>query len=290
MVQATQTGITMSEPTLAATAAADTGSVTESQTTETEASTDSGSDTSNGFNPAWNGLLEKLPKEFHNIVAPDLKQWDDNFSKKTQEVQSRYSPYEQFVKDEVSPETIQAGLQLAAIIEADPKAFYEKMGEYYKEQWGQGQSEAEVPDGQEEMFSLDGTDDIANHPKFKELAEQNKVVTEYLAQQIREQQAREADEEIQRDVDRLKEEHGDWDEEFVYSYAMQNDVTLEDAVKKFVSLRDGYRAKPLANDSAPPVYGGAGGLPSTQPNPGKLDSRATKNLVAEMLAKAQAQG
>src|SRR4051812_48698028 len=141
----------MSEPTLAAGAAADTSSQptgnapVEGQTSATSPDTSQSdgqpTDKTNGRNPAWNKLLDKLPTEFHSIIEPDLREWDTNFTNKTQEVQSRYEPYNFLLENEIDPEQVQSALQILAMIETDPKAFHTQMGEFYKDQWGQGPEE-----------------------------------------------------------------------------------------------------------------------------------------------------
>jgi hypothetical protein len=295
----------MSEPTLAAGPAASAGTTeTSSQPVGTSEANGQAAptgdsqpkDTSGGRNPAWSSLLDKLPSEFHSLIEPDLKSWDENFqnslTKKADEVQSRYSPYSFLVDDEVPPENVQASLQLMAMIEADPKAFYDKMGEYYKDQWGQGQ---EVSQGSSEPeFSLDGSDekefDVTQHPKFQELAQNQEALATYLAQQIEKENEAKAEKELEAEEARLKDQYGEYDQEFVYSYAVQNEVPLEDAVKKFVALRDQFRSAPRASDSAPGVFSPSGGVPSSQPQPGKLSDRETRALVAEFAARANSQG
>jgi hypothetical protein len=250
-----------------------------------------------GGNPAWKTLLDKLPTEFHKMIEPDLKSWDDNFqsslTKKADEVQSRYEPYNFLLENEVSPENVQAGLQLMSMIEADPQAFYKQMGEFYKDQWGdQGQ---EVSQGSEPQFSLDGDPneqdfDITQHPKFQELSKNQEALATYLAQQIeKENEAKEA-QALEAEETRLKEKYGEYDEEIVYALAVQTNIPLEDAVKKFVGLRDKFASAPRANDSAPGVFAPSGGVPSSNPNPGKLSDRDTRHLVAEFAARAAQQG
>lgn len=285
----------MSEPTLASGPAADansggqnTGSQENLATGASEANAGTGdTGNSNGFNPAWSSMLEKLPKEFHNSIAPDLKAWDQNFQTKTQEVQSRYEPYNFLVEGEISPEQVQTALQIMSVMEADPQGFHKNMGEFYKDQWGQGQQEVEESEPQ---FSLDGEGneefDITQHPKFQELMQNQDVLANYLASQIQDQRTAEAEKEIAAQETELKEKYGDWDEDFVYSYAIQNEVELEDAVKKFVQLRDGIKNQPRASDSAPSVFSPSGSVPSSQPAPGSLSSKDTRNLVAEILARS----
>lgn len=290
----------MSEPTLSAGPAASATDTSTNQQQPVGSSQESGqSDATQsngtGRNPAWNSLLEKLPTEFHNIIEPDLRQWDQNFTSKTQEVQSRYEPYQFLIENEIEPEQIESALQVLAMIETDPRAFHTQMGEFYKDQWGQGQQEVSQDDPNAQ-FSLDGDEegqavpDVTQHPKFQELAQNQDALATYLAQQIQQQQEAEADAEVAADEERLRKEYGDWDEHFVFSYAMQQECDLEEAVKAYKELENKIRTQPRANDSAPPVFAPSGGVPSSQPSPGQMSDKDTRKLVAEMAARAHNQG
>jgi hypothetical protein len=289
----------MSEPTLADPGTTPVGteaSTTGPQQTSEQTSTDTSSqDANGGRNPAWNNLLDKLPKEFHSMIEPDLREWDQNFTNKTQQVQSQYEPYKFLLEDNVSPENVQAGLQIMAMIEADPQAFHKQMAEFYKDQWGQGQevSQEQSAEKDEATFSLDGEGDefdVTKHPKFQELASNQEALATYLAQEIEAKKQAAADAEVAAEETRLKEKYGDFNQKFVYSYAIQNGVDLEDAVKAFSELTNEIRSAPRANDSAPSVFSPSGGVPSSQPKPGQLSDRETRRLVAEMAQRAHNQG
>lgn len=287
----------MSEPTLSAGPTATAPDTSTSQQQPVGSSQESGQaeSQSNGRNPAWNSLLDKLPSEFHSIIEPDLREWDKNFITKTQEVQSRYEPYQDLIDNEIDPEQISNALQVLAMIETDPRAFHTQMGEFYKDQWGQGQQEVSQDDPNAQ-FSLDGDDggqeplDITKHPKFQELSQNQEALATYLAQQIQQQKEAEADAEVAADEERLRKEYGDFNEEFVFSYAMQQECDLEEAVKAYKELENKIRTQPRASDSAPPVFAPSGGVPSSQPSPGQLSDRETRKLVAEMAARAHDQG
>lgn len=289
----------MSEPTLSAGPAA---SATDTSTNQQQpvggsqgtGQADTSQSSGTGRNPAWNSLLDKLPSEFHSIIEPDLRQWDQNFTTKTQEVQSRYEPYQDLIDNEIDPEQISNALQVLAMIETDPRAFHTQMGEFYKDQWGQGQTEVS-PDDPNAQFSLDGEDDqsqtdITQNPKFQELSKNQEALATYLAQQIQEQQEAEAEAEVTADEERLRKEYGDFDEQFVFAYAVQQECDLEEAVKQYKDLENRIRTQPRANDSAPPVFAPSGGVPSSQPSPGQLSDKDTRKLVAEMAARAHNQG
>lgn len=268
---------------------------TNGQTTGQTTST-SPDGSSPGQNPAWQPMLGKIPPEFHKIIEPDLRQWDENFRTRTQEVQSRYQPYEFLVENEIDPEQINTALQIFAMIETDPRAFHTQMGEFYKDQWGQGQqvnSQEQQPNS-DATFSLDGEDgqqfDVTQHPKFKEMAQNQEALATWAAQQIQREQEAEADAEVAAEEERLHKEYGDWPEEIVFALAVQKEIDLEDAVKEYKALENQIRSAPRANDTAPPVFAPSGAVPSSQPKPGQLSDAETRKLVAEMAERAHRQG
>jgi hypothetical protein len=65
-------------------------------------------------------------------------------------------------------------------------------------------------------------------------------------------------------------------------------LSLEDAVKEYVSLQEGIlsgKRKP-----GPPVLGSGGSSPNSDLNPAKMSSTDTKALVAQMLQNSLGQG
>lgn len=247
-------------------------------------------------NPAWNNLLNKLPAEFHDMIDSDLREWDNNFSTKISEVQSQYEPYKEFVDNQVSPDDIKQALAIGAMIESDPGQFLDAMTQW-AEQSGlrdQGQQEQENDD---DSFSLDDfddseddDDDISSHPKFQELEQQQRILAEFLAQQVQQEETAKAEAELDAEIKTLTEKYGEFDEELVLPYAMTKNVPLEDAVKFYSQRVESIKSAPRPGDYAPSVLNPSGTIPSSQPDPGKMSSRETKNLVKEMLAAAKAQG
>jgi hypothetical protein len=240
----------------------------------------SGSD--NGINPAWNDLLNPLPKEFHTNAIPILKQWDDNYKRDVEQVQSRYSPYQDFVDNEIPPETLMAALQLMNTIETDPRGFYDNMGNFYKDQWGQGQ---QTSDDTFDLGSDDGSNqlpDITQHPKFQELQQQLEqltgVITSGTEQAQRDEAIKQAETELDAEEERLRQEKGDFDPQMVYALALSMQIPLENAV-------DMYFEKVSSNTpkSAPRILSPSGGaLPSQQPQIKDMTPQERRALVARM--------
>lgn len=235
------------------------------------------------INPAWNSLLEKLPGGLHNLVIPELQAWDKNFQEKTSEVQSRYSPYQSLLDNGIPPERIETALGIASMLEQDPRKFYDEIGKYYEKEWGQGQ--AGQQEQEDETFTLgDDTEfDITKHPKFQELAQNQQVMTEFLAKQIEQERTAAAEAQIDQEVKDLTAKYGEFDEEWVFSLATAKEMPLEDAVKSYVEFVNKIKTTPRAGDSAPAVFTPSGGVPISAPDPAKMSRKDTRSLVVQLL-------
>lgn len=271
----------MSEPALAAGAAADSGggegAVPDQQVTQPV-----GNDQS-GFNPAWNPVLEKLPTEFHKLIQPDLQSWDKKFEEQLQQVQSRFDPYKEFVDNQIPPEQLQTALQLMAVIDADPRGFHDQMEKFYADEWGQGPQS----DNSDDMFELGGeeeTQDWTQHPKAQELIRNQEAMVQFFQQQAEQQKQAEDDANLETQLAELKQQHGEFDETVVIPLAM-NGMSLEDAVQKYFTLTAGTRQ--TASDGAPAVFRPSGAIPSTQPDPAQWTAKQTRQSVAAILQQAK---
>jgi hypothetical protein len=281
----------MSEPTLAGGAAADSsggeqivaqegfGPPAETQNTEE----------SSGFNPAWKSMLDKLPPEFHKLVQPDLQAWDKNYQDtfgKLNEVQSQYEPYTELIENQIDPQQISQALQIVALIDADPQAFYNQMGDYYK--WDQGQG----ADGEQEDFSLGGEEeqDITQNPKIQELMQNQQVIAQFLQQQIQAEETAQQEQELEQQEQALIGKHGEvLDMGMVYKLAMTNGGDLEKAADEFMQMYSNIRQTPTPGSLVPKPFAPNGAVPSNQPDPAKMDSKSTISLVKDILA-AREQG
>lgn len=283
-------------------AVADAAAGVENQTGEVNPQSDSG-DSSSGINPAWNDLLGALPTSLHSQVTPHLQKWDQGVQQRFATVQSQYEPYKALIDQQVNPDEVIASLNLAKMIAENPRDFYDRMGQFYANEWGTNSDQGQAPNDADE-YSLDGFDeeedqgiDLANNPLLKQLQEQQTVMAQYLAADLQRQQQAEqakvdaaADNEVQQSIQTITQKYGNGqplDPNFVkaaLSMAVQNNQTIEEAAEVVAQLA-GMNTVP----SAPKVISPSGGVPLNQVNPASLDAKQTKNLVMEIL-KAKSQG
>lgn len=242
------------------------------------------------LNPAWNGLLEKLPPSFHPSVTPILSEWDQNYQKSLEKVQSQYAPYQEFVENQVSPEDIQVALGIMQQLNENPQGFYQQMGDFLDSLEPSGGA----PDqGQQydPTVDLGGNDfNIEEHPKFKELMNNQQVLAQALMQQREEEQLARHNAQIDADLAEIKTAHPDINEVMVLQLALGKSITLKEAADELVA----YNESILTSSQRPPaprVFNPAGGgTPAPQAiDPKSLDDKGRRSLVAEVL-KAQLAG
>jgi hypothetical protein len=238
-----------------------------------------------GLNPAWNPLLEKLPSSLHGMVTPHLREWDQNYQRDVQKVQSQYEPYNSFLEAGVDPEVLQAAYQLYQLTEQDPERIYNELGKFYGYGGDQGQ------DGQEELEQEDGWDgeDITQHPRFQELAQNQEAMAQLLMAQHEQEQMAQAEQQVDQEITSIKEKHPDMsvDEEIMMlNVATQRGINLEEAADIVFQYNESITQRALQGQPhAPRVMSATGSIPGAPPiDPAKLDAKGRKELVANILA------
>lgn len=230
------------------------------------------------INPAWEDLLGVVPSQLHSQVTPHLSKWDQNFQSKINEVHSQYEPWKKYQEGGVSPDDVDYALGLLNALSENPqeviKALQEWVGAENPEQQGQLN---QTPQNQ----NLED-DPILSHPKVQEMQEAlNTMAQIILSGREKEQQAA-ADAELESDLEALKEQYGEFDEELVLALATQGDefdyAALENAVKTVQE-----RTK-VVRQPGPPVLGGGAAIPAEVPKPQNDAER--RQLVANMLRQA----
>lgn len=237
------------------------------------------------FNEAWNPLLEKIPTQFHNLIAPDLKQWDQNYNNSIQKVHSQYAAYKPFLEQQIDPNALNEAYMLRQALEQDPMKFVQALMEHYK-------LELPTEQGQEPPDETDDENlyDITQNPEFQRYRD----ITETMAQALitQNQQAQEAQEDAALDgfFESAKQRHGDYDEDWVAQHLYfngvdnVNDQVMDQAIGAYREYVQGivqnYRSP---SQSAPVIMGGGGGLPSQQTPVGSMSGKERRALIVQTL-------
>lgn len=241
-----------------------------------------------GINPAWTPVLDKLPESLRPLITPDLRQWDKNFQEQLQKVQSEYEPYQAykpFVENQVNAEELAAAHQIFQALNADPQAFYQNLAEYLQlGDSGQGQGQQDNGAGVEELDFNDPGVDITQHPKFQELMQNQQALAQAFMQQEEAKQMAALEQQIDQELAQIKQTHPNIDEVMLLQTATANNVDLAKAAEMLIAYNE--RILTASRTPAPTVANPAGGgLPAVQPvDPKTLDKKGTQQLVAQMLA------
>lgn len=228
-----------------------------------------------GGHPAWNDVLGHIPPEFHPKIQPTLQSWDDNFK----QVQEQFAPYKSFAESGVPAEDIQQALHIFGIINNDPKQFYEMTGKFLREQ-GILQDEEPVTQGQQEYQNeIQEEDD----PRFKTYEDNMKIMAEALHGLYAEKNQAQEDRALDAELTRLREVHGDFDEQFVLNVAANNGGDLTKAIETYNGIVAKAVGTPRPGSGLPTPVAPGGAYPSQKVNPAELDSSGTKDLVVEFL-------
>ena len=255
------------------------------------------------YNPAWTPVFDKLPHEFHNMIAPELSTWDRNYS----ELQNKYKPWEDLGQPY---EQVKNNLDVIQQMNDNPQAFYNRLGELIGVTPGQVQQ----PDnstgvGQDQNYqgSLDGTDqyDLVD----PEVARLRQAVDSMQAQQQQWQQERDAiaqqaevaryQQKADEHINRLAAQHAQQYPSIPFNPAAivkgvllqtyQNpeaEPDIDRAYAEYLELATAVRSAPRPGNSAPNVINpnGGGMPPGEYVNPATATSEQRKAMVAQMLA------
>lgn len=242
-----------------------------------------------GDNPAWNEVLDILPSEFHPMVKPHLQKWDRGVQERFEKVQSQYSPYKPLVENQISPDEVSAALQMMNLMATNPRQVYDKLTEYYADEWGlsgQGQS---ADDGDD--YGLDDIEgspqiDIENNPYIQQIKEQQDTIAKFLASEVEAKEKARIDAEIDQQFKRVEQKHGELTQEdvnIIVSIATTQDIDVEKAAEVLFG-RLGQVQKP--NQGLPSIVPTGGGVPNAPINPAELSKQDTKSLVQSILRNA----
>jgi hypothetical protein len=253
-------------------------------------------------NPAWNAILEPLPQEFHKQIMPKLQEWDQNFAK----VQSEYAPYKPLLENKVPYESIQKAFQLASLLNTNPKAVYDELGTRFGFNSGQGQQQVEDNDEDENDQTKDiGQDqefDITKHPQFVQLQNVVNQLQQGITQQqqavLQQQQEAQVQQEIDSEFAALEKKTGKLPEDIKADIVRRaiaigdqrgdGNYWIEEGYQDYVRFTNRI-LNSRANNKAPDVLNGNGGLPQQRKNTAQMSDDERVEHWARM-AQAIAEG
>lgn len=251
-------------------------------------------------NPAWKEVYDLLPAEFHPLIRPKLASWDDNFAK----VQSQYAPYKPLLERGIPMEAIDTSIQFANLLNSNPRAVYDELGKRFGfGGQGQQQVEEEDQDDEGELENAFEENDLSKNPQFAQLQQAYQQLEQRIQQEDRQRY------EYQLQQQAVQEINSEWAAIEQKTGALPQDVKAE-IIRRSIfiadqkgpnavpSIQEGYAdyanfvsrvRNQRANNQAPDVMPGNGGMPSAKKPMGKMTSEEFEDHIAAM-AKALAEG
>lgn len=248
--------------------------------TDQEPAQDLGQQQEDSFNPAWKPLLDKIPTQFHGMIAPDLKTWDTNYQQGLQKVHSQYEPYKPFIDQSIEPATLNEAMLVYQAMQDDPGAFVKAISEFYQLEQGQVAQQQENT-GEEEPLPFD----LSQSPEWQQQNQLVQTMAQAMLQQNQAVEDQKAEAQLSKEFEAAKGTHGDFDETWVaqHMYLQGSDIdTAVAAYKQFEQSIISRHQRPGAN--APVMMGSGGGLPSQQIPVSDMSDQQRKAYVAQRLA------
>jgi hypothetical protein len=240
--------------------------------------------------PAHEKLLAELPEAWHQKVLPHLQEQDKYY----QQQMEKFSPYKDFLDNNVDPDYINQSIQLAKAISEDPVTIHENLTRALMAQ-GLIKEQAEEA-AAEIMEDEDFYEESELSPKLqKELAARDARLEELqnqLSEQDFERQTAQEYEIIEAELSGLRDVYQVTDQQeqaiielMESAIARGQDISVIDAAKKLVSITGvGFKKLGAADATgldAPIVVGSSGGVPFESVTIPK-DEKAKKAMLSEM--------
>lgn len=234
--------------------------------------------------------LSAAPPEIRPFIEQEMKKVEANVTRKFQEAadfRKKWEPYEGIDGlGDLEPEDLSRLLQFHSEVLSDPDAF-----ENWYRAVGEEMGIAAEPQGREEEGGEgeDFTDpalEAAIERVLQTVDERLKPFEETLTEQQQEQRITEAQEEIRGELDALKEEYGEFNEDLVCQLALAYDGS-PDAIQKAFADYQRFQGQTESNafeskDEAPDAAL-SGGTPATQVEP-ITDFKTAKDRSRERFA------
>lgn len=243
-------------------------------------------------NPSLNELYDILPKSLHGMIEPVVSKWQSGIDREFEKM----SGYRQLAEAGVSPDIIEASLELAQQISSNPRAIYDELAERYG--WQQAQQimqdatavAATATETEDTGFDFELGDDQSS-AEVKALREELNALKNNMAEEANAAAEAQYEYEIETSLEYLRENYGDFDENMIIRRAMLLSEDYPDAelpqligaaYEQYEQELDQIRTQ--VSKRAPRVSGGAGNsLPA--PEQVKLNSRDERIAAIEQIAK-----
>lgn len=239
-------------------------------------------------------------EELRQRLEPHVKRWDAGVTRKFQELHSQLKPFQELGQYEQLSEAS----QLYEILNNRPEDLYNALAQSlgYNVQQGQPGTQSQTPQqqqpgGQQQRPPQQGQTDGLTQQQYAQLPPQvqnqlqqhNQILTtlaEHYLNEQKTQQQQEEDKALDDYLQNLKDEFGDYDEQYVLA-KMSAGADGAKAVKQY--QKELQKRITAANAERAPsgILGGGGQVPQDNVNVNELGNNDVKKLVAGLMSQAQ---
>jgi hypothetical protein len=240
-----------------------------------------------GYSSFVQELLKDAPKEHVSLLEPYIKKFDAGVTRRFQDLNNKFKHYEPLGWDE---ETTQQMAEVYRVLNEEPERLYEALRDQLELEEGEQSGESNVGESNQ---GLPGVPDEV----MQQITQQQQVL-EALAQYVLQDHTSKTeaveDEEFDGYLNLLKEEYGDFDEEYVVGQ-IANGADGEAAVKQWQAKeQEIIQRLSSATEGLPPaVLSSSGGGAVAQHEPqslGSIPDKDIRNLITNVLNQANQAG
>ena len=245
-------------------------------------------------NPSWQELYDVMPSNLHQQMRPILEKWEQGVQSRFQshaDELKRYEPYKDIVDNNVPIDTIEQALAVAHLIDSDPQGFLGQLNAMFGDQ-DNGQYEQDYDqsgyenDDSDDQGTFDTQDyDLSQDPRFQQIQQQQDIIANFLAQQMQQEQEQQADNDLDDELNRIREEKGEFDERYVLTMAASG-MPIDEAVQAYHDMVNNIRNGPRPDAGLPNIVSPSNGVPSEQIDVANLAEGDRKQLVMNILRQA----
>lgn len=247
--------------------------------------------------PAHEKLLAEIPEAWHQKVIPFLQEQDKAYQSQLE----KFSPYKDFVDNNVDPAYLQQSVELARAISEDPLTIHENLTAALMQQGLlKADAEAAAADVMSEEGFFDDETDLPDSVK-KQLDAQNQQLNEmqeFMYNQQLEQETNVEYARIENEFAGLRDVYSVTPQQetaiielMEAGLARGEDLTVIEAAKKLVGITGvGFQrlGGNVQNSNAPVVLGAGGGVPFEGVQIPK-DEKGKKEMLAKLFEQNQKQ-
>ena len=256
-------------------------------------------------NPAWDDIRSSLDEFSFGKIEPHLKKFDAEAQKRIENLNSQVKEVSwarELSEQGIDPERVTMALAMAERLDADPKEFYNLIGQHLQEQG------LLTPETQEALDNATESEDDAYIPphlkaQLEQMQQNQEQMRAYFEQQQQEEIQRQADMEVASEIEELKASNpnfDDFDVKQILNTALQitqrnaqqgvqRVATLAEAAAEYQQMQQHILSR--QGGSAPrtlPVTGG--GAPSQAPaDPAKMSKQEFMQMIAQDVKNIQGQ-